>query len=73
MNAAKILGILLIVGGLLGVAYGGFDYTQETHKADLGPIAIKVEEKETVNVPLWASIAAIVAGSVILVAGGKRS
>lgn len=73
MNTAKIIGILLIVGGVLGLAFGGFSFTKETHKASLGPIALSVEEKETVNIPLWASIIAIAAGAAVLVAGGKKS
>jgi hypothetical protein len=72
MNTAKIVGILLIVGGVLGLAFGGFSFTKETHKANLGPIALSVEEKETVNIPLWASIIAIAAGAAVLVAGTKK-
>ena len=73
MNTAKIIGILLIVGGVLGLAFGGFSFTKETHKASLGPIALSVEDKETVNIPLWASIIAIAAGAAVLVAGGRKS
>jgi uncharacterized membrane protein YidH (DUF202 family) len=72
MNTAKIIGILLIVGGVLGLAFGGFSFTKETHKASLGPIALSVQEKETVNIPLWASIIAIVAGAAVLVTGAKK-
>lgn len=73
MNTAKIIGILLIVAGALGLAFGGFSYTKESTKAELGPISLSVQEKETVNVPLWASIAAIVAGAGLLLAGGRKS
>lgn len=73
MNTAKIIGILLIVGGVLGLAFGGFSFTKETHKASLGPIALSVQEKETVNIPLWASIIAIAAGAAVLVAGTRKS
>lgn len=72
MNGIKIIGILLIVAGVLGVAMGGFSFTEETHKASMGPINLSVEEKKEVNIPLWASIAAIVAGAAVLVAGSKR-
>ncbi|SHH04461.1 hypothetical protein [Massilia sp. CF038] len=73
MNPAKIIGIVLIAGGVLGLAIGGFSYTKETHKASLGPIAFSVQEKETVNIPLWASIAAVVAGAGVLVLGGRKA
>jgi multidrug transporter EmrE-like cation transporter len=66
MSPVKIVGIVLIVAGVLGLVYGSFSYTKETHKAELGPLKIQVAEKETVNVPQWAGIAAIVAGVVLL-------
>lgn len=72
MNSAKIIGILLIVGGVLGLTLGGFSFTKETHQASLGPINLSVQEKETVNIPLWASIAAIVAGAGVLVMGSRK-
>jgi multidrug transporter EmrE-like cation transporter len=67
MNALKVVGIILIVAGVIGLATGGFSYTKETHKADIGPIHVAVEDKQQVNVPLWAGIGAIVAGVVLLV------
>jgi multidrug transporter EmrE-like cation transporter len=67
MNALKIVGIILIVAGVIGLATGGFSYTKETHKADIGPIHVAVEDKQQVNVPLWVGIGAIVAGIVLLV------
>ena len=72
MNATKIIGIVLIVAGLLGIAFGGFSFTKETHKASLGPINLSVAEQKTVNIPLWASIIAIAAGAAVLAAGSKR-
>jgi TRAP-type C4-dicarboxylate transport system permease small subunit len=72
MPAQKIIAIALLVAGTLGLAYGGFSYTKETHTADLGPLHISVAEKERVNVPLWAGIGAIVIGGLLLVVSGKR-
>jgi len=68
----KMLGIVLLVVGLLALAYGGFSYTREEQKAKLGPIEFSVKEKERVNIPMWAGIGAVVAGAALLVAGGKR-
>jgi hypothetical protein len=73
MNAAKIVGIVLIVAGALGLGYGSFSFTKETHSADLGPVKLSVKEKETVNVPMWAGIGAIVLGGVMLLMGAKRN
>ena len=71
MSAIKIAAIALIVAGLLGVMYGKFSYTKETHDAKLGPIELTFKEKRTVNVPAWAGAAAIVAGAVLLLARPK--
>jgi hypothetical protein len=72
MNTARIVAIVLIVAGALALAYGGFSYTRETHQAKLGPFELSLKEKKDVNIPQWAGIAAIVAGVVLLVAGGKK-
>jgi multidrug transporter EmrE-like cation transporter len=72
MSPAKIVGIILIVLGVGALAYGGFSYTKETHKAEIGPLKLSVKEKEQVNVPQWAGIGAIVAGVVLLVVGGGK-
>jgi drug/metabolite transporter (DMT)-like permease len=72
MTPAKIVAILLIVGGVAALAYGGFSYTKETHKAEIGPLKFSVQERDRVNVPQWAGIGAIVAGVVLLVVGGGK-
>ena len=72
MNAAKLAGIVLIVAGTLGLVYGSFSYTKETHEAKVGPLQFSVAEKETVNVPVWAGVGAIVLGGLLLVFGGKK-
>ena len=71
MSVNKILAIVLIVVGLLGVLYGKFSYTKETHEAKLGSIEMSFKEKETVNVPAWVGVGAIVAGAILLLAGKK--
>lgn len=71
MSALKIVAIVLIVAGIAALAYGGFTYTKATHEVNLGPIEFAVKEKRTVNVPLWAGIAAIVVGAGLLLAPGR--
>lgn len=71
MNAIKLVAIALIVAGALGLAYGGFSYTRDTTAVKLGSVELSVKEKETVNVPIWAGIAAIIAGGLLLVFSGK--
>ncbi len=72
MNAAKMVGIVLIVGGVLALMYGGFSYTKDTQQLKIGPLELSVKEKQTVNVPMWAGIGAIVVGGALLLLGGKK-
>lgn len=66
MDMTRMAAIVLIVAGILGLAYGGFSYTKETHETKLGPIEISVQDKQTVNIPIWAGIGAIVVGGLLL-------
>lgn len=72
MDGQRIAGILLIVAGVLALAYGGFSYTSDTHDVELGPLQLSVEEKERVNVPVWAGVGGIVVGGVLLVWRRKK-
>ena len=73
MNASKVIGIILIVAGALGLGYGSFSFTKDAHTASIGPLKLSVKEKETVNVPVWAGIGAIVAGGLLLLVGARKS
>lgn len=66
MNIAKVVGILLLVAGVLGLVYGGFSFTKETHKAEIGSLKLSVDEKETVNIPTYAGIGLILVGGILL-------
>lgn len=68
----KALAILLLIGGTLALVYGGFTYTKDRDTAELGPVEIAVEDRETVNIPVWAGVGAIVVGGLILVGAGRR-
>jgi hypothetical protein len=71
MSAIRIAAIVIIVAGILGLVYGGFSYTKDTHDAKLGPIELSVKDKQTVNVPVWAGVGAIVIGGAFLLVGRK--
>ena len=73
MNAVKMAAIVLIAAGVLGLVYGSFSYTKDTHEAKLGPLELSVKDKETVNIPVWAGVGAIVIGGGLLPVGGKKS
>ena len=72
MNTTRLIAIVLIVAGVLGLVYGGFSYTKDTTAVKIGPIELSVKKKETVNVPMWAGIGAIVIGGLLLVLGNKK-
>lgn len=72
MNPTKIVAIVLIAAGALALVYGGFSYTKDTTAVKLGPIELSVKEKETVNVPMWVGVGAIVVGGLLLVLGGRK-
>jgi hypothetical protein len=73
MNATRLIGIVLLVLGIAGFFTGGFSFTKNTTQAQLGPIKLQVQEKESVNIPQWLSLGAIVLGGVLLVLSFKRS
>ena len=73
MNALKMAAVVLIAAGVLGLVYGSVSYTKDTHEAKLGPIELSVKDKETVNIPAWAGVGAIVIGGALLLVGGKKA
>jgi drug/metabolite transporter (DMT)-like permease len=73
MNAGRLAGILLIVAGVLALVYHGFSYTKDSHDAKIGPVELSVKNKETVDVPTWAGVAAILVGGALLLVGNRKS
>ena len=73
MRIPKILGVVLLIAGTLCLVYKGFTYTKETHEAKLGPLELQVKEKEHVNIPVWAGVAMIAAGGLLLVVPARKS
>ena len=71
MSPTKLIGLILIVGGVLALAFGGFSYTKDSSAVKIGPVELSVKQKETVNLPLWAGIGAVVAGGLLLAFGKK--
>lgn len=72
MNAVRLLAIILIVAGTLALVYGGFTYTKETHQAKLGSLELSIRDTETVNVPVWLGVGAVVGGLLLLVSGKNK-
>ena len=73
MNPIKIAALALVLAGVLGLIYGGFSYTKDTHDTKIGPIELSVKEKERVNVPVWAGVISIAAGAGLLLFGNKKT
>jgi len=73
MSMNKMAGLLLLVGGALGLLYGTFSYTKETHRAKVGPLELAVKERESVNVPVWLGVGAVVAGGLMLALPRRRT
>ena len=72
MNATRIVGIVLVVAGALGLLMGSFSWTKDTQQAKLGPLELTVKERKTVNVPVWGGVAAIVVGGALLLFGSRK-
>jgi hypothetical protein len=72
MNAARMVAIVLIAAGVLGLVYHGFTYTKASHEAKLGSLELSLQHKETVDVPQWLSVGAIVAGAALLLFGARK-
>lgn len=73
MNSFKTIGIVLLLAGVLALAYGGFSYTKDTTAVKLGSVELSVAEKQTVNIPMWAGAGAVLIGGLLLVLGSRKS
>ena len=72
MNTQKLVGFALLVAGGLGLIYGGFSYTRETHQANVGSLHMSIDETRHVSIPVWAGIGSLVAGGLMLALGRKN-
>ena len=72
MNSLKLIAVTLIIAGILALTYGGFSYTKKTSEVKVGSMELSLNEKETVNVPLWLGIGAIGVGALLLIVGGNK-
>ncbi len=66
LSVRTLIGLILLAGGILAIAVGGFSYPAESHAADLGPVQVKIQKERHINIPLWAGVAAVAAGAVTL-------
>lgn len=73
MGASRLIGVLLIVAGAIALAYGGFTYTKHSDAATIGPVTLSVQHRETVSIPVWAGVAGIVIGGLMLAFGERKT
>jgi hypothetical protein len=73
MAGTKIVALILLIGGVLALIYGGFTYTKSESEANIGPIELEVKDRERVNIPMWAGVLGVVIGGVMLMAPGKKA
>jgi hypothetical protein len=66
MDRLKLLAITLIALGTLGLVYGGFSYTSARHRADIGGLHVDLDEHQWFTIPLWAGIAGVAGGALLL-------
>lgn len=72
MNTMKLIAIVLLVCGVLALVYGGFTYTEESSDVEIGSMELSIDDKETVNVPVWVGVVLVAAGGGLLLFGGSR-
>ena len=72
MNATRTMAIVLMVAGLLALAYGGFTYTRTTHETRMGPFSMTMTDRQTVAIPIWVGIAAVVLGGALLLVPARK-
>lgn len=73
MSTVKIAAVVLIIAGVLGLVYGQFSYTRETQETKIGPLELTIKDTQTVNIPVWVGVGAIVAGGGLLLVASKKS
>jgi drug/metabolite transporter (DMT)-like permease len=73
MKPAVIVGALLIIVGIAGLAFGGFSFTRKEKVLDLGPIEASADKKESLPVPPILGALAIIGGVVLLATSSRRA
>lgn len=73
MSPVKSGALILITAGVLGLAYGGFTYTNGHQEITVGSMSMTVDQHRTVPIPLWVGIAAVLLGTGLLVVPRSKS
>ena len=73
MKPGAVVGVVLILLGVLGLALGGFSFTKKEKVLDLGPIEATADDKKTVPVPPILGVLAVVGGVVLVATSVRRA
>ena len=68
----KAIGVVLIVVGIVALAYGGFSWTTKEKVVDIGPVEVTQNKTRSMPLPPVAGGICIVAGVIVLVAGSRK-
>lgn len=71
-HAGTIVGAILLVLGIGALAYGGFNYSDESTAVKVGPVQVDVEQDKRLHMPVWVGVALTVVGGVLMVIGAGR-
>lgn len=72
MKIVKTIAVLLVAAGLFGLVYHSFDYPKSVHEAKLGSVEFAVKSEGRTHIPEWAGVAAVVAGTLLLLVPGRK-
>ena len=72
MKTSMLIGIILIVIGIIALAYQGITYTTREKVVDIGPIQMSADKEKTIPLPPILGGVALVGGIVLVVAGSKK-
>jgi uncharacterized membrane protein len=72
MKSITLIGVLLVILGVLALAYQGFNYTHQEKVLDVGPIHATVEKHDRVSLPPILGGLVLVGGLALLVAGARK-
>jgi hypothetical protein len=73
MSLVKMIAVVLITLGVIGLVYGNITYTKESHETKVGPIELSIKDKETISIPIWAGVGSIAFGSMLLLLGRRKN
>ena len=73
MKPAGIIGVILIVVGIIALAYGGFSYTKREKIIDAGPLQVSADREKTVPLPPILGGLCLAGGIMLVIVGSRKA